>query len=409
MVTKLSPHRIARIITRLGVGGAERYVCSLTEQLDRQHYESWLLCGRVGSDERQWSELARESGVQPVYIDHLRREPGPADFRAIVSIRRLLRTIRPAIVETHTAKAGTLGRIGALLAFGAAAETPRLIHTFHGHVFQGYFNGPVSTVLIAIERQLARFTDIIVTVSETVRRELIDQYRISSASKVRVVPLGFDFAWLKKIAEYRGWLRARLAASERTVIVGVVGRFAKVKNTQLAVRAFAKMVKAKQIDARLVLIGDGELHEALKALTRELEIEHLVMFCGWVLERAQIYSDLDVTCLASINEGSPVCLIESLAAGIPVIATNVGGVADTVQIGTDGELVPSGDEEYFTAALCRAAQRSSWVPSERRRVLRERHSIARMIADVKTIYEEVLCSEAPPAARRIATEGQSAV
>ena len=164
MISNLQPYRVARIITRLGVGGAERYVCSLTEQLDRRKFESWLLCGRAGGNERQWSELARESGIEPIYISQLKRELGLSDLGAVVRIGHLLRTIRPAIVETHTAKAGTLGRIGALLAFGRASERPRLIHTFHGHVFQGYFNSVASAGFIAVERQIARFTDMIITV-----------------------------------------------------------------------------------------------------------------------------------------------------------------------------------------------------------------------------------------------------
>jgi len=167
------------------------------------------------------------------------------------------------------------------------------------------------------------------------------------------------------------------------------------------------MVRQERIDARLVLIGGGELHGALTALARELGIENLVLFCGWVLDRAQIYSDLDVTCLASVNEGSPVCLIESLSAGVPVVATNVGGVGDTVQHGSDGELVPSGDEEAFTVALRRAAERRSRVATVRGRAVRDRHSISRMIADVEAIYEEVLNNKAPLTVRPIASANES--
>jgi glycosyltransferase involved in cell wall biosynthesis len=266
-----------------------------------------------------------------------------------------------------------------------------LVHTFHGHQFQGHFKSPAVRAFLAIERYLARWTDLIITVTPTIRRQLVEDYRIAAAGKVRVVPLGFDFAWLRDLARHRGWLRARLQVPDSTIIFGTIGRLAKIKNMELQLRAFARMSRQPAIDARLVVFGDGELRAALQSLALELEISDQVQFCGSILDRAKIFSDLDVTCLSSFNEGSPVCLIESLAAGVPVVATEVGGVPDVVSSGLDGELVPSCDEEAFAAALTRAAKsRHRRISPERSAAIRGQYSIARLIRDIEDLYAELL-------------------
>jgi glycosyltransferase involved in cell wall biosynthesis len=257
-------------------------------------------------------------------------------------------------------------------------------------VFNGYFKKPVTRLFIFIERQLAKLSDIIVTVSPAVRRELIEEYRIAAADKVRVVPLGFDFSWLRNLSAHRGLMRAEIGARDSTIVFGSIGRLAKIKNTELILRAFARLIREKASDARLVVVGDGELLGKLQSLARELAIEHLVSFRGWVLDRAKIFSDIDVTCLSSYNEGSPVCLIESLAAGIPVIATEVGGVADLVDRGVDGELVESNNEEAFAAAMARMAYSRKGISSGRSAEVRARYSISRLTRDIESLYEEVL-------------------
>src|SRR5262249_55263167 len=152
----------------------------------------------------------------------------------------------------------------------------------------------------------------------------VEDYRIAAPEKVRVVPLGFDFSWLDDVPIHAGWLRARLGASPSTIIFGTVGRLVKIKNVTLALRAFARMLRQESIDAKFVVVREGDLIGELRALVRELAIDDRVLFTGWMLDRAKIFCDFDVTCLSSYNEGTPVCLIESLAAGIPVVATRVG-------------------------------------------------------------------------------------
>src|SRR5260370_38151247 len=172
---------------------------------------------------------------------------------------------------------------------------------------------------------------------------------------MRVGALGFAFHWLNGLCRGRGWLGAQLGVNGSTVLFGAGGRFAPIKNTELLLRSFARMLREHRVDARLVLVGDGEMRNQLESLARDLSISDQVLFAGWVLDRAKIFCDLDVTCLSSHNEGSPLCLIESIAAGVPVIATNVGGVADVASSELDGELIEPANEQAYAAALARAA------------------------------------------------------
>ena len=395
----LAAIRVARIITRLDVSGPARHVCSLTAELDRREYASWLICGRAAANEHDGSAIAKEAGIRPIYIDGLRRGFGWHDFSAGARINRLLALIDPSIIATHTAKAGALGRVVGLWHCLAQQKRVRLVHTFHGHVFHHYFSSPVTRMFVAIERWLSTLTDMIITVSPTVRRQLIEEYRIAAAEKVRVVPLGFDFAWRQRLTAQRGWLRAKLGVGESTVLIGTVGRLAKIKNTSLLLRAFAQMLRKYAIDAHLAVIGDGDQLGILRNLAHELALDERVTFCGWVLERDRIFSDLDVTCLSSQNEGTPVSIIESLAAGVPVVATRVGGVADVMNDPVDGELVRSDDEEQLAAALTKVAGERRIVPAARSTAICYQYSASRMVKDIENLYEEVLQVRQPrPAA-----------
>jgi glycosyltransferase involved in cell wall biosynthesis len=384
------PVQIARIVTRLGVGGVERHVFSLTANLDREKFRSWLICGRAEKTERECLEFAADAGVKPIFVERLRRNLGPWDVLASFELGRILGSIKPQIVETHQSKAGAIGRTVVSLQWKRRALRPFLIHTFHCHHFEGYFKSATAKAFMGIERYLAGLTDAIITVTPTLKRQLVEQYRIADSDKVRVVPLGFDFTWTSDLPQHRGWLRKRLGVSDSTTVYGFVGRLTKIKNASLLLRAFAKMMRHGRMDARLVVIGDGELFQSLKSLVVELGISEYVLFCGWVLDQAKIFSDLDVTCLSSYNEGSPVCLIESLAAGIPVIATRVGGVSDIVTREEDGELVESDNEDAYAAAMTRATGWRRRISSERAAEVRAYYSTARLVKDTESIYSEVL-------------------
>ncbi len=380
-----------RLVSRLIVGGPAHNVCLLTANLERRDFTSWLACGRSASDERPNVEFARAMGIEPICIETLQRRPGMIDVRALLEIRRLLVEIRPHLLHTHTAKAGGLGRIAGMFGGLRRKWRPRLVHTFHGHVFDGYFGPYTSRAIVMAERSLARLSDAIVVVSAGVKRDLTEKYRIARPEKVHIIPLGFDFEWTARLSSNRGWLRAKLGIPSACAIIGSVGRFTEVKHLAMAQEGFRKFLHDSRSDAHLVLFGDGALRTALEHQARQMGIAARIHFAGWEMDRARIYSDLNLVCLSSLNEGTPVALIEAMAAGLPVVATDVGGVRDVVIDGLDGELVPSGNVEAFAAALARVASRCG-LPEARRRAVRHEFSVPRLVRDTTNLYQQVLDS-----------------
>jgi glycosyltransferase involved in cell wall biosynthesis len=392
--------RIARITTRLGVGGVERQVAALTANLDHNKYQNWLICGRAEKYERECLEVATDLGITPIVINRMRRQLGYWDIRAFFELYSILGRLEPEIVETHQSKAGALGRAAVRLRLGSQGCTTRLIHVFHGHQFHGYFAGPGTRAIISIERQLARMTDVIVAVTPTIRSELMSTYQIASADKIKVIPIGLDFAWINDLEKHRGWLRFRLGASDTTIVFGTVGRLTGIKNTPLLLRAMARMRQNEPRDVRLVIFGDGELRAVLESLVSKLKLTDVVYFAGWVLDRSKVFCDLDVTCLSSHSEGSPLCLIESIAAGVPAVATRVGGVADVMTSAEDGELVEAENVEAYASAMIRAAHRAGRLSRERSVAIREYYSIASLVKNYDNLYSEVLNSSEEHTRRR---------
>jgi len=388
LVTPPSPERIRvlRAIARLNVGGPAWNAVLLTAGT-RARYPTVLAVGATGPHEADMSGLAEEHGVRLLRIPGLGRQVHLADdLRALWSLWRLCRRIRPEIVHTHTAKAGTLGRLAAWL-----AGVPVRVHTFHGHVFRGYFGRWQTAIYIAIERLLARITTRIVAISPRQEDDLRNYLRLDKR-QVSVIPLGFDLSRFLNadVEAARRRFREGLQAGER-IVVTMVGRLTAIKNHALAVRSLAAVASTTP-NLLLVLVGGGEEEPALRALAQELGVSDRVRFAGWWDDLEAVYYGSDVVALSSNNEGTPVCLIEALACGRPVIATDVGGVADVLGEGAFGIMVPAGEEAAFAAALRRMLD-----PGERARLegrgrasVLSRYDVARLVTDVEALYDELL-------------------
>ncbi len=325
------PIRIMRIIARLNVGGPAIHVALLTEKLGAPTYVSTLVCGTVGADEGDMQYYAEAHGVQPVIIPELGRSLNPLrDLVTIWKVYQLIRQYQPDVVHTHTAKAGFVGRIAAWL-----AGVPVIVHTFHGHVFHGYFSPTTTRVFILLERMTARMSDTVITLTEGLRRELADEYHIARKSKITVLPLGLDLQPFADTARKNGAFRREYAIPANAPLIGIVGRLVTVKNHALFLDAAAR-IRAQRPDARFVIVGDGDLRAELEAQVDALGLRDAVVFTGWVRDVAPVYADLDVNVISSVNEGTPVSVIESLAAGCPVVATAVGGLPDLLDRGRTG-------------------------------------------------------------------------
>ncbi len=383
--------KVIRVITRLNIGGPAIHTILLSSELNLSGaYKDILICGEVGEGEGDMSYLAKEKGVEPVRIPHLKREISlKDDLKAFWSIYLIIRKERPDIVHTHTAKAGTLGRFAAML-----AGVPVRIHTFHGHVFDGYFDPVRAKIFIAIERLLTVFTDKVVTVSRQVEDDIVRKLGIAGSSKSSVIPLGLELDKFLRSEETRGRFRKSLGIGDDVLLVGIVGRLTPIKNHRMFLRSIKKVSEISPgIKAKYLVIGDGELKGELMALSKSLGIEGSVVFTGWAEDLASVYSDLDIVALTSLNEGTPVSIIEGMASARPVISTDVGGVSDIVSDGQSGILVKSDDHDDFAIRLIELmsdAKLRSALGANGRKLVESRYSKTRLVSDVKKLYAECM-------------------
>ncbi len=386
-MTSSRPPRIARVITRLNIGGPARHVTILTARSGPE-FDGVLLVGEPEAREGSLLDDAVAAGTNLVHVPHLRRPLSPlADLRAFVWLLRYFRRERPAIVATHTAKAGSLGRLAA-----AMAGVPIIVHTFHGHVLDGYFGRIRTSVFIGIERFLGLLTTRFIAISPEIESDL-ERLGIGRGKTV-VVRLGLELDHLT--VEKPGRLRAELGVPGGAPLVGIVGRLVPIKAHDLFLEAASIVAKAYP-DAHFAIVGDGELWEELHAAVAGLDLADRVHFTGWRSDLAEVYSDLDIVVCCSRNEGTPVSLIEACAAGRCVIGTRVGGIADIIAPGVNGLLVPSGDAGALAIAIedliADPARRKKMGTTGRQMVL-ERHGSGRMVRELKEVYRGLL-EEAP--------------
>lgn len=372
-----APHRVVRLITRLNIGGPARQALTLTRCL-RPEYDTVLGAGTPTAAE---GELAHPE--VPIHRLPLVRPLRPAtDTRSVPAVRRLLRDHRADLVHTHMAKAGTVGRLAA----ASIRPRPRIVHTYHGHVLDGYFRPSVERAFIAAERALAHLTDVIVAISPDTRDSLLE-LGIGEPEQYRVIPLGFDLTAHRAVAGPSGALRERLALGADVPLVGVVGRLVPIKDHTTLLAAMDHLS-----DAHLAVLGDGELRSALEAEVLARGLGQRVHFVGWWTDIPAAMADTDVVTLSSRNEGTPVSLIEAGACARPVVATDVGGVRSVVADGESGLLVPPRDPVALAEALSRVlgdaelGRRLGQVGRERSRAFGQ----DRLLDDIRALYRELL-------------------
>ncbi|MBP1738075.1 MAG: hypothetical protein H6Q48_368 [Deltaproteobacteria bacterium] len=399
MVLKASekePIRILRVIARLNIGGPAIQAVTLSDLFSRGRFRTCLVCGQVSGHEGDMSYLASSRRVNAVLVPTLGREISLLhDAKAFWHLRKIIREFHPHIIHTHTAKAGTLGRLAGITlnsqrTFGRKI---RLVHTFHGHVFHSYFSARKTSAFLKTERFLARFTDRIIVISPSQGREICDTYRVAKPSAVQVIPLGFDLSAFERLAP---------PASHEVFSVGIIARLTPVKNHRMLLEV-VKFLKEWGLDHvfRFFVVGDGYLKEDMIREVRALGIEDKVKFTGWQKEMPEVYRKLDAVVLTSLNEGTPVSLIEAMASARPVIATDVGGVRDLMgevdtvgaegyKLARHGILLPSGDSKAMAEALLFALRErrvmSEMAERARKHVL-QTYSLERLVADMAALYE----------------------
>lgn len=408
-----SPMKVLRIIARLNVGGPARHVVWLTEGLNEHGYRSTLVAGTVPDGEEDMSYLAADHGLEPIYIKEMSRELSLLDVVSLWKIYRLVQNLNPDIVHTHTAKAGTIGRLAAFayrwLTPGTLIGRPRrlvIVHTFHGHVFHSYYGRLKTNFFLTVERILARTaTDKIVVITEQQFEEISSKFRVGDPNQFRVIRLGIDLSPFKAIRERNDTIRSSIGASENDLVVAFVGRLTEIKDLSLLLKAVAGYRKANDKalpNIRLIVCGDGHLRRSLETEALQLGIADGVSFVGNRRDTASIYGASDIVALSSLNEGTPLSLIEAMAAGRPVISTSVGGVVDL--LGTKNESLESfdvcergigvaaGAVDGFINGLIYLAKderlRKSLGEAGRSFVV-QNYSKERLISDVDRLYREL--------------------
>jgi glycosyltransferase involved in cell wall biosynthesis len=389
--------KVLRVIARLNMGGPALHVAYLSAGLRERGYETILVAGTVGRGEDSMAYVADRHGVPVVPLAELSREISPLnDARAALHLAQMIRRERPQILHTHTAKAGAVGRIAALLA--GDARPPIVIHTFHGHVLRGYFNALQTLGFRLLERWLARVSTALVAVSPQVRDDLV-RLGVAPAAKFAVIRLGIELEErVSADGDLRAATRRALGVPGDAFLVGWIGRMTAVKNTDEVIEALRRL-RDRDVDAWLCMVGDGPDRDRLERLASQLGVVRRCLFPGYQDDVGRFYAAFDALVLPSVNEGTPVSAIESLAAERPVVATRVGGVPDVVADGEDGFLVEPGSTDALADRIERLARdpalRERMGAAGRARVL-DRYAVARLVDDVDRLYRSLLATTRVP-------------
>lgn len=338
------------------IGGVAQDVVSLAWYL-RSDYDILLLVGEKNADEAAADNLLAEyPGIRVEALPGLHRSFRLlADWRSYRRVKQLFRSFQPHILHTHGTKPGLIGRLAA-----RRCGIPVILHTYHGHVFHSYFNALLSGLLIRTDRWLARFSTRIIAISHSQKEELVQQYQICGAEKVVVIPLGVETEKFRDLSAARAAFRRTYLLREDDIAVGIIGRIVPIKNHSFFIAAVKDILEENPF-VRVFIVGDGSAREALEGYLDELLVSHTyfplqailspVTFTSWQTDIARVIAGLDIVALSSLNEGTPLSLMEAQAAGKPVISTRAGGVAEVMLDQATGYLIEQGDLTRYQQKL----------------------------------------------------------
>ena len=394
--------RVLRIINRLNLGGPTFNAAYLSKYLAPE-FETMLVAGIKEDTEESSEFIVEQMGLKPVYIPEMHREINlKEDRKAYLKIKEIIRDFKPDIVHTHAAKAGTLGRLAAV-----SMKVPVIIHTFHGHVFHSYFSPVKTMVFKSIERYLSHKSTGIIAISELQKKELCELYKVCPAAKTHVIPLGFDLSRFRKDQDQmRQSFRSEYQIDHETLVVAIIGRLVPIKNHRLFLEAMAKTIQSFEGKVKGLIVGDGEDRVSLESYCRTLGLSYSspdlktddpdIIFTSWIKDVERPMAGCDIVAMTSLNEGTPVSLIEAQAASKPIVSTMVGGIADVVQEGLTALLSPSNDAAAFSSNLNRllndrelrnGMSESGWP------YVASRFHYNRLVEDVRDLYHRLLSKQ----------------
>ena len=342
--------KVLIIINRLTLGGPIYNAAFLSAFLTDK-FEVKLIGGKNESYEVESLFILKKYNVYPQIIDNLQREINfKKDRQAYKDIRAVIRDYKPDIVHTHASKTGVIGRLAAF-----KENVPVVIHTFHGHVFHSYF-GKIKTLLYkTIERYLAKKSSGIIAISNLQENELVNVHKVVPKNKSKVIYLGFDLTKFQTNQDKKRFnFVTEYNIQEDEICIGIIGRLTSIKNHEMFFNVINEVVKLTTKKIRVFIIGGGELDGELKKKAQEIEKinkQSIFTFTSWIKDIDIPLARLDIICLTSYNEGTPVCLIEAQAANIVVMSTNVGGVKDIVDENNTAFIIEDLSVKEYTEKL----------------------------------------------------------
>lgn len=383
--------KVLRIINRFNIGGPTYNATFLTRYMS-DDFETLLVGGLPEEGESDSLHVLEEYGVQPLLIDEMKRLPNfSSDRKAYKRLKQIIEEFQPDIVHTHASKAGALGRKAAY-----SLKVPVIVHTFHGHVFHSYFGKVKTAIFKAIERNLAKKSTGIIAISELQKTELSKEHHICPEQKIKVINLGFDLhKFHENLNEKRAVTRKEFNVQEDEVAIAIVGRLAPIKNHSLFLEAMRIVASKTQKKCVAFIVGDGTERDTIIAKIQDLEFptHFRVEMTSWIKDIGTFNAGMDIICLSSNNEGTPVSLIEAQAANIPVVTTDVGGVKDILLEGETGFVVPKNNTEIYAEKVLlliedekkrKKMSQNGWT------FVQEKFHYTTLVKNVETYYRELL-------------------
>ncbi len=371
--------RVVHIVTRMNTGGVAVLIANLMAGLDPNKFDLTLITGSCDSTEEDYLEKIATS-IPYMKVESLQRAISPRqDLLTFVRLWKILRDIDPAVIHTHTSKAGLIGRLVSKLAVPRAKR----VHTFHGHLLDGYFS-PLKTRLITkLEQLLAKKTDALIAMGNQVKKDLL-AVNVGSDSKFRVFFPGLKAANVHS----KETSRIKLEVDSSKVICLFVGRLTQIKRPDRLLDAI-QILKGKNLDVQFLIAGDGELSNYVEARIREEALP--VKMLGWVKNTSEALSASDILVLCSDNEAVSLVLIEGSQYGLPLVSTNVGSVSDVVIDHSTGYLTESTPESFADAIekLVRDGQLRKMMGDAGKARATQYFSLERMIKDHADLYRSL--------------------
>lgn len=386
-------------MNRFNVGGPVYNATYLTKYINTDLYETLLIGGEPEKHEQSADYILDNLGVKFTQLKFMRRAISPVyDLISLVQIIFIIYRFQPSIIHTHAAKAGLLGRLASLLFY----KKVKVVHTYHGNVFEGYFSNFKNRILILIERFLAKKSTKIIAISKLQAHDLIYKFKICNKKRLEIVRLGFDLnRFTKDIKLKRSKIRNEFSVKKDTILITIVGRIVPIKNHQLFIDAFnyCKQKSTKHIKA--LIVGDGSdsgkiinyvIDNKLSYSYKQLYKKSDILFTSWRSDIDSILAASDIVCLTSLNEGTPVSIIESMASETASISTDVGGVRDIIENNVSG-IVCSNDVDNYGENLLKIIEDDDFrlkLAKNGKSFSLENYNYKKLVANIESLYSSIV-------------------